>query len=146
MVKDRAITGSHDKDQFSLASYNDRFEITNSSSPSIIGNITLPVLCLNSMLLAGSMYFGNFLFFLIPTFLTLLYYLLCPYINPDIFRSFKTVIKLAQLAYIYGDKKRGMMENIEDAEIVKVQTISAKAKIINSKVPARVKKLNSGKL
>lgn len=44
MVKDRAITGSHDKDQFSLASYNDRFEITNSSSPSIIGNITLPVL------------------------------------------------------------------------------------------------------
>lgn len=79
------------------------------------------------MLLAGSMYFGNFLFFLIPTFLTLLYYLLGPYINPDIFRSFKTVIKLAQLAYIYGDKKRGMMENIEDAEIVKVQTISAKA-------------------
>lgn len=142
MVKDKAIVNKYDKDQFSLASYNDRVEISNSSSPSIIGNITLPVLYLNSISLIGSIYFGNFLFFLIPIFLTLLYYFLGPYINPDIFTSFKTVIKLAQLAYMYGDKKRGMIENIEEAEIVKqtvTKTFSVKARINN---PKEVKKLN----
>lgn len=142
----KSITKPYDKDQFSLASYDDRIEITSSSSPSIIGNITPPVLYLNSLLFIGSLYFRNFLLFLVPLSFTLLYYFLGPYIKPDIFRSFSTALKLARLAYMYGDKKIGMMNNIENAEIVQVQTISAKARIINPKVTTGVKKLKKGKI
>lgn len=137
---------ANDKDQFSLASYADRVEITNSSSPSIIGNITPTALYINTLFLILAGLFRNPSFFLIPGIFTLLYYCLGPYIKPTIFQSFKTVIKLKQLETLYSDKKRGILKNIEEVEIIKVETISAKARVVNPKISAKsVKKLNASR-
>lgn len=124
------------KDSFNLGFKNWFPAISYSFSPSIIGNISPPIIFGLALCFIAMLWFGEWKFFFGPLTVYGIFYIYVALFREDIAKDSYSITEQKKLDLLYSDKKSGFLgDNVEDVIPVqpKEYSVSAKARIVKQK-------------